>query len=157
MQRVSSGRPGWLGLWLLSHLAHVLVVLVTVRLLGTLELRLGARAQCGDQLAVVASEAQETAVHRFVDRLAVIDGDILLDAVVVRLQARGALHHHFHILRGRFSCLYDRPYEGLRLGLRLGCITLGYVETCSHRLGFRHTFLSGDIDLNLLGRDFLFS
>jgi len=49
--------------------------------------------------AVAGRQPHEAAVHRLVHRLAVVDGDVLLEATVVSLEPRAAVEHHLHILR----------------------------------------------------------
>ena len=85
---------------------QVLVELFAVLLPGALQLDLGARAQRGDELVVVAAHAHKAAVHRFVHSLAVVDCDVFLQATVVRLQARAALGEDRRIvcrIRPRFE------------------------------------------------------
>ena len=87
-------------------------ILIAVVLLGPLNLHLGARAQRSDELGVVAAEAHKAAVHGLVDGLGVVDGHVLLDALVVRLQPSAAVEHHLSILCDLCTSLEHGRDEG---------------------------------------------
>ena len=110
--------------------AHVLVVHVAVLLARALQLRLGASAHGSDQLVVVAAEAHEAAVHRFVDGLAVVERNVLLDPTVVRLETGGAIGHDLGVVCRLVTCLEDGRQECsvARLGLDRGFLVDGEVD-----------------------------
>ena len=116
--------------------AEVLVVQGAVALLRAPQLGLGARAQRRRELAVVAPQPKEAAVHRLVDCLGVGGGDEGLELAVVLLEPDAAVLEDLCVARVLLPRLEHGCQEGLLLRARLRCPRLRV----------------GEVDLEVVGR-----